>query len=66
MIIKCSKNPKLIGKTVAIKSFFEYKEYTSEKMKKYEKDKMLQYHLDEDNSLIENPYLTSLYFSSFE
>lgn len=62
MIIKCSKNPKLIGKTVAIKSFFKYREYTSENMKKYEKDKMLQYHLDEDNSLIENPYITSLYF----
>jgi hypothetical protein len=62
MIVKCAKNPKLVGKFVAIKSFFSSTYFTSENRKKYEKNKMIQYHLDEDNSLIENPYITSLYF----
>jgi serine/threonine protein kinase len=64
IIVKCAKNDKLIGKSVAIKSFFESDQFTSEAKKKYEKDKMLEYHLDENDTLIENenPYIASLYF----
>lgn len=61
-IIKCTKNDKLIGKQIAIKSFFEGGGFKSEDKKNYEKSKMLSFHLDEHETLIEHQYIASLYF----
>jgi serine/threonine protein kinase len=61
-IIKCTKNDKLIGKQVAIKSFFSDKKFTPTDKKIYEKFKMTSFQLDEEETLIEHQYIASLYF----
>ena len=61
LIIECV-NSNLIGKKVAIKSFFPSGPFTPEAKKKYEKEKMTTFHLDEEDKIIENPLIASLYF----
>ncbi len=61
IIVDCARNNNLLGKKVAIKSFFA-DSFSSEAKKNYEKSKMISFHLDEDNQIIENPNIASLYF----
>ena len=61
-IIKCDKDKRLIGKQVAIKSFFSSNGFKSVDKKNYEKDKMMSFQLDRDEHLIENSHIASLYF----
>jgi len=62
IIIKCSINPDLINKKVAIKAFFKDTHFSSEQRQQYEKQKMLTFGLDEVDRLVIDPQIATLYF----
>ena len=62
IIIDCSKDARLIGKKVAIKTFKGDKLFTIQQKKDYEKNKMLKFSLDENGVLKQTDYVASLYF----
>lgn len=62
LITECSINNNLIGKKVAIKTFFKDYNYTSEQKKNYEKGKLTSFNLDEEGKINEQQFIASLYF----
>jgi hypothetical protein len=61
-IIECNRDITLIGKKVAIKSFFPSSGFTEKDKKEYEKKKMTEFGLDINEQLIEIPNVAILYF----
>jgi serine/threonine protein kinase len=62
IITECSVNPYLINKKVAIKKFNRYGRFSSNQKKTYEKDKMINFGLDSNDTLVINPHVATLYF----